>query len=213
MIRNIIFDVGNVLIEFNYSKYMEEKGYDEKQKKVLMEAVFQNPLWLDADRGTVLEAEELLQGFISNAPEHESLIRDVYAELEKTVWEKPYAKEWAEELKKRGFHLYVLSNYGKDLFERTKDKMPFLPYMDGTIFSYECHYLKPEPESYQHLCSTCGLIPGESVFMDDHIENVEAARKLGIHGIHFTSYEEVRKKLDTLIQLYEDEERMSYCCE
>ena len=90
----------------------------------------------------------------------------------------------------KGYRIYILSNYSGDLFERTKEKMPFLPYMDGTLFSYTCHLTKPEPEIYQHLIQKFSLTPDRCVFLDDTKANVEAAEQAGIHGIHFMGYED-----------------------
>ena len=210
MIKNIIFDVGNVLVEYNPVRYVEERGYTREEQEIILKAVFRNPLWLTADRGPI-ETAELIEGFAANAPGHGELVRDAYGHAEGTVWEMPYTMEWIKGLKKRGYRLYVLSNYGKDLFERTRDKMPFLPFMDGVVFSYECHLMKPEWEIYKHLCDTYSLLPAESVFIDDHEENIEAARGFGIHGIRFTGYEDAKRQLETLLELENEADRMVYC--
>lgn len=212
MIRNIIFDVGKVLVEYDPVGYMEKRGYSETEQEIVLNAVFQNPLWLVADRGPIGK-KELIEGFVANAPEHEELIRDAYAHAEGTIWEMPYTMEWIKELKKKGYRLYVLSNYAKDLFERTRDKMPFLPYMDGVVFSHECHLMKPEREIYKYLCDAYSLLPAESVFIDDNAENIEAARSFGIHGIRFTGYEDAKRQLETLLELYDEDDRMVYCVE
>lgn len=212
MIKNIIFDVGKVLVEYDPVEYMKKRGYTGEEQKIILEAVFQNPLWLVADRGPI-ETEELIEGFVANAPEHEELIRDAYGHAEDTIWEMSYTMEWIEELKNRGYRLYVLSNYGKDLLARTRDKMPFLPYMDGVVFSHECHLMKPEWEIYKYLCDSYSLLPSECVFIDDNAENIEAARKFGIHGIRFTGYEDAKCQLETLLELYNEDDRMVYCAE
>lgn len=212
MIRNIIFDVGKVLVEYDPTGYLEKRGYTRKEQEIILEAVFQNPLWLVADRGPI-GTDELIEGFVANAPEHENLIRDAYGHAGEAVWEMPYTMGWIKGLKKRGYRLYVLSNYGKDLFERTRKEMPFLPYMDGMVFSHECHLMKPEPEIYKYLCDTYSLLPAESVFIDDNAENIEAARSFGIHGIRFTGYEAAKRQLETLLELYDEDNRMVYCVE
>lgn len=212
MIKNIIFDVGKVLVEYDPVEYLEKRGYTGEEQKIILEAVFQNSLWLVADRGPI-ETKELIEGFVANAPEHEELIRDAYGHAEETIWEMPYTMEWIKELKSRGYRLYVLSNYAKDLLARTRDKMPFLPYMDGVVFSHECHLMKPEWEIYKHLCDSYSLLPSECVFIDDNAENIEAARKFGIHGIRFTGYEDAKSRLETLLELYNEDDRMVYCAE
>lgn len=212
MIRNIIFDVGNVLVDYDPEKFLDRRGYGEEERRAILAAVFHHPLWLDADRG-LIRGEELLRGFAANAPGREELIRQVWEHAEETVEEMPYAKSWAKELKERGYRLYVLSNYGEDLYRRTKEKMPFLPYMDGALFSFQCGLLKPEWEMYQYLCDTYGLTPAESIFLDDSAANVEGARRIGISGIHFTGYEEARRRLEQVLELYDGDDRMVYCCE
>ena len=117
-------------------------------------------------------------------------IKEVFAHCEETITPLPYAESWVRSLKEKGYRLYILSNYSGDLFERTKEKMPFLPYMDGTLFSYTCHLTKPEPEIYQHLIQKFSLTPDRCVFLDDTKANVEAAEQAGIHGIHFMGYED-----------------------
>lgn len=94
-----------------------------------------------------------------------------------------------------------------------KSKLEFLPYMDGVVFSYESHFLKPEADSYHYLCRKYNICPADSVFLDDRPENVEGARAYGIHGILFESYEQADQKLKELIHLYEEDDRMSYCVE
>ncbi len=212
MIRNIILDVGKVLVGYDPAGYLEKRGYTKEEQEIVLKAVFQNPLWLVADRGPI-GTRELIEGFVANAPEYEALIRDAYGHAEETIWEMPYTMEWVKELKDQGLHLYVLSNYGKDLFERTRDKMPFLPYMDGVVFSHECHLMKPELEIFQYLCDTYSLLPAESVFIDDNEDNIEAARRYGIHGIRFTRYEDVKNRLKELLELYGRDNQMVYCAE
>lgn len=212
MIKNIIFDVGKVLVEYDPDTYVEKRGYSKEEQEIVLNAVFRSAMWLEADRGPI-GTKELIEGFVANAPEHEELIRDAYGHAEETVWEMPYTMEWVKDLKERGYRLYVLSNYGKDLLERTRKHMPFLPYMDGVVFSHVCHLMKPEWEIYKHLCDTYGLLPSESVFLDDNAENIEAARNYGIHGIQFMGYEDAKRRLEALLELDGEEGRMAYCAE
>lgn len=198
MIKNIIFDVGNVLLGFDPERYLAKTGYTEEEKQILRENMFHHPLWLDADRG-VVQGDALREGFAANAPEHRELIVDAFDHADQTLWELPYAREWTRSLKERGYHLYVLSNYGIDLYERTKHMMCFLPYMDGVLFSYECHLIKPEREIYAHLCDMFHLDPAECVFMDDREENIDAAVRYGMQGICFRNFEDTCEKLEQLL--------------
>ncbi|NCC42717.1 MAG: HAD family phosphatase [Clostridia bacterium] len=197
MIKNIVFDVGNVLVDYDPEKFMIGLGFDEKTREAVNGAIFHNKLWDEADRG-VMSWDELVEGFVAQSPAYEQEIRKAAMQSGDTVELMPYAVEWVKSLKEQGYHLYILSNYGEYTFEHSKHKMEFLPYMDGTLFSYTCKMAKPDLEIYQYLCDKFGLKPEESVFLDDRLENVEVARSAGLHGIWFKDYEQSGKELQEL---------------
>ncbi|MBS6196331.1 MAG: HAD family phosphatase [Clostridiales bacterium] len=199
MIKNIVFDVGRVLVEYDPDKYMKGLGFDDAAMKAVNEAMFLHPLWNESDRG-VLSTAELLEGFVKNNPAYEAEIRRAYGSVEGTIQPLDYAVPWVKELKERGYRLYILSNYAEDTFQRTKCKMGFLPYMDGVVFSYQCKLVKPEPEIYRYLCDTYQLIPSESVFLDDRADNIEAAKEAGLYGIQFFGYEQGSRELEELLK-------------
>lgn len=199
MIKNIIFDVGNVLVEYNPDGLMRRLGFDEETLQAVNQAVFQNELWNESDRG-VLSPEELLEAFIANNPAYEKEIRQVIDAVGDTISLMPYTVEWVKELKERGYHLYILSNYAEYTYEKTSHKMEFLPYMDGVVFSYRCKLIKPEKEIYEYICETYGLKPEESVFLDDREDNVQAARNMGMNGIVFENYAQGSETLEQLLK-------------
>lgn len=200
MIKNVIFDVGRVLAAYDYQSYLNRKNYSNEEQQIIKKAMFESQTWVLADRGEVPEGK-LLEYFVNNDPEHEELIRDAYEQMEEVVWLFPHSMQWIKNLKKQGYKLYVLSNYGEELLARTKSKLEFLPYMDGIVFSCESHFLKPEADSYQYLCHKYNLCPADSVFLDDRLENVEGARAYGIHGILFENYEQADQRLRKLMNL------------
>ena len=199
MIKNIIFDVGKVLVEYDPDGMMKKLGFDEETLQAVNQAVFQNELWNESDRG-VLSPEELLEAFIANNPAYEKEIRQVIDAVGDTISLMPYAVEWVKGLKERGYHLYILSNYAEYTYEKTSHKMEFLPYMDGVVFSYRCKLIKPEKEIYEYICKTYELKPEESVFLDDRKDNVEAARNMGMHGIVFENYAQGSETLEQLLK-------------
>ena len=182
MIDTIIFDVGRVLVNWDYESYLKRFAFGPEKTKAIAAATFESPYWRQFDRG-ILTPAEIVKGFCSLAPDSSELLDDENAHFEDAVPARPYADRCLSSLKEKGYRLYILSNYSGDLFERTKEKMPFLPYMDGTLFSYTCHLTKPEPEIYQHLIQKFSLTPDRCVFLDDTKANVEAAEQAGIHGI------------------------------
>jgi putative hydrolase of the HAD superfamily len=203
MIKNIVFDVGNVLLDYDPDSYMDRLGFDEKTKAAVSEAVFCSSLWNEADRG-VMSDEELIAGFIANNPAYEDQIRTAFEKSGDTVKLLPYAETWVRSLKERGYHLYVLSNYGEYTYGQSKHKMKFLPYMDGIVFSFRCKLVKPDPAIYRYLCDKYQLIPSESVFIDDRKENIAYAEKAGLHGIVFEDYEQGSRELEKILNIFMD---------
>lgn len=197
-VKNIVFDVGKVLVYWEPEWIMDELGFDESTRKAVTEAMFSNPLWKEVDLA-VMNSEELIQAFAKNAPAYANEIRDAYMHMRTAVQLLPHTMEMIKGLKERGFHLYIISNYGDYTYEVTKDKMEFLPYMDGAIFSYQYHIMKPDARIYEQLLKNYNLKAEECVFIDDRPENVEGAKAVGYQGILFTTYEEVKEKLEEVI--------------
>ncbi len=198
MIRNIIFDVGKVLVSYEPEEYMKRLGFSRETRKRINEAMFENPLWDESDQG-LRTTEGFLQAFTENAPELSEEIRLVHTTVGETIELLPYALDWITDLKERGYHVYILSNYSENMFEQTEGKLKFLPLVDGAVFSHEIKLLKPDAAIYDYLCSTYGLVPEESVFLDDRPVNIEGAQKRGIHGIVFCDYKQGKNELEKLL--------------
>ena len=130
------------------------------------------------------------------APEYAKDIAAVMRDTPKTVRRMPYAETWTKYLKSQGYQLYVLSNYSRYMLDRTKKEMPFLKYMDGTVFSCDVKQLKPEADIYQTLLDKFGLKAEECVFIDDRPVNCEGAQKAGIHTICFKSFKQAAAELE-----------------
>lgn len=196
MIKNIIFDIGNVLLGFDYLRFFQSFGYDEKTVERLAKATAQSPDWNELDRG-VLNYEEVLQRFIANDPALEPVILKTFANLNGLLSRYDYAIPWIQVLKEKGYKVYYLSNFFRKAEVDCAETMDFLPYMDGGILSYRDKVTKPDSAIYQLLLSRYGLKAEESVFMDDTEKNVIGARREGIHGIVFQdkaqACEELRK--------------------
>lgn len=199
MIKNIIFDIGKVLVDYEPNKVSEYLGFDEKTMAEINKAMFGNELWKEFDR-SALSDEKLLTAFIANNPKYENEIKLAFENVGEAIEVFNYADSWLCELKERGYKLYVLSNYAKKTYEKTYEKLKFLHFFDGKVFSFDCKYIKPEEDIYQELLNRYGLEAGECVFIDDRPENIDAAEKIGIKGIVFDSYDNASKELDKLLK-------------
>lgn len=197
MIQNIIFDVGNVLVEYSWERMLKALHITGEAYDAVAKATALSPMWNELDR-SLLSDEEILQGFIKNAPEYEREIRLVWDNIPESIHCYDYSVEWVRKFRKKGYKTYILSNYSKRGYEVTKQELPFVADMDGVLFSYEVKLVKPEPEIYQTLLEKFQLKSEECVFLDDNEKNVIAAREAGIHAIHFKSKEQAEEELEKL---------------
>ena len=200
MIKNIVFDIGNVLVKFQPDQAMRELGIAEENIPKLAEATFLNPIWGELDRGVIPE-EEVVNEMVTVAPEYEEDIRLFFRDgKDKVVKAYPYAKDWIRELQERGCKVYLLSNYPANYFElHTHNQLDFANIVDGKIISGMVKMVKPDADIYQCLFDTYGLNPEECVFLDDRPENIEGGEKLGMRGIVFDSYEGAKVKLEKML--------------
>ncbi|MBR5317777.1 MAG: HAD-IA family hydrolase, partial [Lachnospiraceae bacterium] len=135
----------------------------------------------------------------------EAEVRLFWDNVDKAIWQLPYVKLWIKAMKKAGYGVYILSNYGSWTYEKTKEvALDFLEKVDGAIFSYEVKQIKPSAAIFQALCEKYSLKPEECVFLDDLPANIEGAKNFGMQGIVFKglfdALEEL-KKLDVKIEL------------
>ena len=201
MIRNIIFDIGSVLVEFRPQWVMEHMGIDVETTAAISRTTFQSERWQELDRGIIPEAD-VIAAMRAETPAH---YRDAFDRFfacgrKDLVREFPYAVQWLKTLRGRGYKIYLLSNYPRSFFElHATTVFTFLPFVDGKIVSAYVQCIKPDSAIYQQLLDTYRLSAKECVFIDDRTENIAAAEALGIRGIIFTAYEAAHIELEALL--------------
>lgn len=196
-IENIIFDVGQVLVKYDWETFLKGFGFPQEKYERIADATFRGPVWNERDRGA-LEEEEYIRQMIELAPEYADDIREVMRRTPETISAMDYTQTWVKYLKNQGYHLYILSNYSNYMMEHNRPQMGFLKYMDGVIFSCQVGAIKPEPEIYRTLLERFHLKPGKCVFLDDRDENCEGARKLGIRAICFKNFKQAARELEKM---------------
>ncbi|MBR1692064.1 MAG: HAD family phosphatase [Lachnospiraceae bacterium] len=197
MITTIIFDIGNVLVGFDWEGYLESFGFTDEVTGRISKATVLSPQWDEFDRGAV-DDEEIIRCFVKNDPEIEKEIRMICEDIHDMLTIREYAVPWVKELKQKGYRVLYLSNFSRKAEIECAHTLTFLPYMDGGIMSYRYHQIKPQPEIYDTLIREYELKPEECVFLDDRSDNCEAARAKGMHAIVFTTREEALKGLAKL---------------
>jgi len=202
MIRNIVFDIGNVLACFRWKSLFTDLGFaGEMFDRIAAATVLHPTMWNEFDR-SLMSDEEIISRCIERAPEYEKEIRMIFERTECLIEEYDYSYGWIKDLKARGYKVYLLSNYGKTSFEAAvgHEKLSFLPLIDGRVISYEVKIVKPEPGIYEALIDKYDLVPEECVFLDDRADNVAAATECGFHGIKVEGYEQAAAALDNMLK-------------
>ena len=148
MIRNIIFDIGNVLVDYCWQEHIARFGFTGETARRLGEAMMLHPVWNELDRG-VWNNEQLLEGFIQNDPELEAQIRLVFSDLSSLVREREGSNRWIYSLRKAGYKAYYLSNFSARVKTEASRQLTFLREMDGGVMSYTVQLIKPEPYIYE----------------------------------------------------------------
>lgn len=198
MIKTIVFDIGNVLVNFNWRQMYLERGLKKELLERVAKATVLSPVWVEMDKG-ILPYEEIVDLLVEQDKEIENEIRLCLSNTNSIVTKREYAIPFIKGLKERGFQVLVLSNFNERILHECEDAMDFLSYTDGGVISYQDHFVKPQPEIYELLLKRYHLNPDECVFIDDLKENIEAAKKQGMYGIIFQSYEQMIEDLEALL--------------
>lgn len=197
MIKNVIFDVGNVLVAFCWEKLFQELGFTGEVFEAIADATVRTNEWNEFDRG-VMSDEEILSAFIKKAPEYEEQITFFFQNVGRTISQYNYSREFIRALEQKGYRTYILSNFPRRTYQQGIDELSFVEDVSGAIFSYEVQVVKPEKEIYQLLLEKYELDATECVFLDDKRENLVTANQLGMATIQFQSFEQAKEELRSL---------------
>lgn len=197
MIKNVILDIGRVLIGFEWMEYIHKLFDDETAQKVT-DALWKTHYWWELDRA-VLSEEEILELFYSAGPDVKDEIKEAFDRVGECMTRFEYAIPWIEELKERGYRVFYLSNYSEHLMQANPDVLDFLPHMDGGVFSCYVQLIKPDPEIYRALMDKYDLKAEECLFIDDREDNVVAAMELGMQAIRFEDYAQAREEMEAIL--------------
>ncbi len=196
MVKNVIFDMGNVLIEWDPDKLIARLGVSGEDAKLLRWEVFDGAEWVALDHGT-MGPEQALPRILPRLPErlHAAAEHFVRFWWQEDFWPIEGIEALIRELDALGCRLYILSNATSCLHEY----FPRLPGSDrfrGLIVSADWKLLKPGAAIYEKLFAEYGLRPEECFFIDDNPMNIETALCLGMQGaVFFRDMKRLRREL------------------
>lgn len=185
-IKNFIFDVGNVLIRWDKSELPRLIFQDNEKERLLAEKhVFKNPDWYIGDLGN-LSIPQFIDLLAKDMPQGKKYIaeRAVYGFPEAVpMIEGP--NDFAIKKAAEGYNVYLLTNFNQ-LFPEVLERMPVKNYITGFVCSSDIRVVKPDERIFEELIKKFGILPNESVFIDDSEANVAAATGLGFKAVRFT---------------------------
>lgn len=197
MIESIIFDLGNVLLDFIPMRIYEQVTTCSKDAKTLYELFMHSGIWHELDRGKPLE--EVISWTQEKAPSHLfTPIKQVVHRWHEDLTLNHSVAELVEQLKSEGYDLYVLSNISKQFYE-LKNRFPIFEQFDGIYISADSQLLKPEKEIYEDFLTKFHLKSESCFFIDDKPENIEGAKSVGIKGyVYNKDTDKLRLAIDNL---------------
>lgn len=198
MVKNVIFDLGGVVIEWNPEGILDSYYADPGVRAIMKQQMFQHPDWLELDRGTMHETE-LLERLSARTGRPAAELDGLFQAVRESLQTKPETVALLEKLHARGVPLYCLSNISADIFAYLRERHAFWNVFRGIVISGAVKMMKPEPEIFHHLLQRYGLAAQETAFVDDNAPNIAAARGLGIHTVWFKNAVQCETELEALL--------------
>lgn len=203
MIKNVIFDLGGVLVKYDPWEYITTLGFEENRAKGLYDIIFHDRFWNDMDIGKYPSYIPVIDEVVNRHKEYENEIRYFFQDGWMQIYRLMKESEvFYNQILEAGYPIYILSNYSAEGFAYIEglEQFRFLQKASGRIISSHVHKVKPDPDIYKLLLNKYNLNADECVFFDDKLENIQAAELLSIHGIQFTSLEDAQETFRKMIQ-------------
>ena len=184
-VKKFLFDLGNVFFDWNPERVLKPMFADDERMNFFIKNISFPLLDTRCDAGITIEVA--VNDAVKKFPDFEKEIKLYYPNhgnmvggfFQKTV-------DVFYKVKNLNYPCYVLSNWSAETYEGMEDQYPFLKEFDGKIISGRDFLIKPDPAIYELAISRFDLIPEETLFIDDRLDNIEAAQKLKFQTIHLT---------------------------
>lgn len=199
MIKNVIFDIGMVLVDFRWRAFLKDRNVSDEDIDLIGRNAVLHPLWTQMDQGLRPE-KDIIADMMKKLPGKEAEFALLFEDMTELVRPIPGNREWLGALKEKGLHIYLLSNYPHDMFaHHAANSFDFMDLIDGKIVSSYVKMIKPNENIYKCLLDTYGLVAEECVFLDDRKENTDAARRLGFRTVTVESRQQAVEALNKVI--------------
>lgn len=196
--KNIVFDLGGVVVDWSPERLMQEYTGDPEMPVALFKKGFFQEYWPDYDRGRI-DQTGIVREMSAFSGRNYAECWDFVEYVKHSLKDIPATVELIRELSDGGYRLFCLSNMSVEFYDYLKDR-PVFGYFEGQIISALEHVIKPEKEIFEVLMDRYEVVAEESLFIDDLETNLQPARELGFHTVHFADKAkgmlEIRAKLE-----------------
>ena len=199
MVKNIVFDFGGVLVQYDFTVFFTSILGSRERARWFMQHVFTGEINAEMDRGEHEPAyffeqqKQLWPGYADVLRQFDEHYTDIFTA------ETEGMRTLMTELRAQGYRLLGLSNWSSRVYE-VMQKFSIFDLLDGYLLSKDVHQLKPEPAIYHSFFEKFGVEPAECVFIDDKPENIDGARAVGMPGLVFRDTPQLRRDLTPLLQ-------------
>ena len=198
IVKKFLFDLGNVFFDWNPERILKPIFNDDERMNFFINNISFPLLDTRCDAGITIEVA--VNDAIKKFPEFEKEIKFYYPNhgnmvggfFQKTV-------DVFYKIKELNYPCFVLSNWSAETYEGMEEKYSFLKDFDGKIISGRDFLIKPDPAIYELAISRFNLIPEETLFIDDRLDNIEAAQNLNFQTIHLTNPSLIQDLIDPYI--------------
>ena len=196
MIKNVIFDFGKVLVDFEPT-YMTSRYIDNIEDiKLVSDVLFDRLYWDRLDAGTISDSEVISESQKRLPTRLHQKVADIYNNWMYNLPEICGMRELLQKLSDKGVRLFLLSNISEG-FAKKSSEFSILSYFERCFFSAVCGLTKPSAEIFNHLLNECGIKANEALFIDDSEKNINGAKSVGISTYLFDGDS---KKLESFLR-------------
>ena len=186
MLKNLVFDFGNVLVVFKPEEHLRQYMQSEEEAMELRNLIWESKPWKDADIG-LCGRQETFERLCEMYPDKKELFAKILFECSEWLTIPQEVKDALHKLQAAGYNLYYISNTNPMDYETMMKNHAILHELKGGLASFQEKMLKPDPAIYQLLLDRYGLNAEECLFVDDMAVNTTAAEKVGYHTLTLTT--------------------------
>ena len=195
MIKNVVLDMGNVLLDYNPEFVLNTFCSSEEEKDIIMRELFNGPEWIMADRGDINDCDRYDRVKARVPAKYHEALKNCADKWIICMDPLDGAKEFCESVKSAGYGIYILSNASDSFYEYFPKFLP-LDFFNGVFVSRNYHMVKPDVKIYETFLKQYGLKADECLFIDDREDNVTGAGKAGMNTFRFTGdYKQIKDLL------------------